>query len=67
MPAAALPFPYLDEAVAENKIQLFIQWHRHRHISKERALTRHMLYVPYDISFFDYITLTQQTTGLARN
>jgi hypothetical protein len=35
MPAAALPFPYLDEVITEDKIELFRQRHGRRHVGKE--------------------------------
>jgi len=35
MSAAALPFPYLDEIITENKINLFRQGHRGSHIGEK--------------------------------
>lgn len=47
VPAAVLPLPYLDEVIAEGKIELSVQGHGHRHIGEESTQARHILYSPY--------------------
>jgi hypothetical protein len=44
MPAAALPLPYLDEIITENKIELFRQRHGRLHIGKKILQSWHFFY-----------------------